>query len=114
MKQYQSPFNEPGKRRHVCLLLEGTYPYVSGGVSTWVHQVIEAMPEIDFTVHFIGDQKQHNAVYKYELPKNVVEVSESYLFDPLSAEQQQPGRGSRKTKKKVCAPHADCWRASQG
>lgn len=100
MKQYQSPFIEPGKRRHICLLLEGTYPYVSGGVSTWVHQVIEAMPEIDFTVHFIGDQKRHNAAYKYVLPKNVVEVSESYLFDPLSPEQELPGRGSRKTKKK--------------
>ena len=34
-------------RQHVCLLLEGTYPYVSGGVSTWVHQIIEAMPAIE-------------------------------------------------------------------
>ncbi|HCO91849.1 MAG TPA: hypothetical protein DIT40_12840, partial [Alphaproteobacteria bacterium] len=24
----------------VCLLLEGTYPYVTGGVSNWVHDVI--------------------------------------------------------------------------
>ena len=22
----------------VCLVLEGTYPYVSGGVSSWVHE----------------------------------------------------------------------------
>ena len=26
----------------VCLMLEGTYPFVSGGVSTWVHNLIRA------------------------------------------------------------------------
>ena len=88
----------PG-RRHVCLLLEGTYPYVSGGVSTWVHQVIEAMPECDFSVHFIGDQKQHNASFKYDLPGNVVSLTESYLFDPLPASEEAPGRGSRTSKR---------------
>lgn len=95
------PHNAPadGSRRHVCLLLEGTYPYVSGGVSTWVHQIVEAMPEIDFSVHFIGDQKQHNASYKYALPENVTSLTESYLFDPLSSAQQAPGSGSRKTKR---------------
>ena len=85
-------------RRSVCLLLEGTYPYVAGGVSTWVHQIIEAMPEIDFSVHFIGDQKQHNAGYKYELPPNVTTLTESYLFDPLDPAQEVPGHGSRRYK----------------
>lgn len=28
----------------VCLLLEGAYPYISGGVSTWVRQIIEGQP----------------------------------------------------------------------
>ena len=31
----------------VGLLLEGTYPYVSGGVSTWVHEIISGFPELD-------------------------------------------------------------------
>ena len=28
----------------VTLILEGTYPYVAGGVSTWVHQILGAYP----------------------------------------------------------------------
>ena len=31
----------------VGLLLEGTYPYVSGGVSSWVHQIINGFPRVD-------------------------------------------------------------------
>lgn len=87
-----------GPRRVVCLILEGTYPYVSGGVSTWVHQIIEAMPEFDFAVHFIGDKKQRNAEFKYELPSNIVSLTESYLFDDLVEEQRLPGTASKKEK----------------
>ena len=34
----------------VCLLLEGTYPYVSGGVSSWVHDIIGGLPEVSFHI----------------------------------------------------------------
>ena len=34
----------------ICLVLEGTYPYVSGGVSTWVHQVINMFPDWTFSL----------------------------------------------------------------
>ena len=27
----------------MCLILEGSYPYVHGGVSTWMHQYITEM-----------------------------------------------------------------------
>jgi glycosyltransferase involved in cell wall biosynthesis len=82
----------------VCLVLEGTYPYVSGGVSTWVHQIIRALPQIEFAIHYIGDKKRPQASYRYEIPDNVVEITETYLFDPLPASQTKPGRGSRQTK----------------
>ena len=29
----------------ICLILEGCYPYVFGGVSTWMHQYINEMKE---------------------------------------------------------------------
>ena len=28
----------------VCIITEGTFPYVMGGVSTWIAQIIESMP----------------------------------------------------------------------
>ena len=30
----------------ICLLLEGTWPYVRGGVSIWIHQMILGLPEL--------------------------------------------------------------------
>lgn len=74
----------------VCLLLEGTYPYVSGGVSTWVHQIITALPDLRFSLYFIGSEKAQNLDYKYKLPSNVISVEEVYLHDP------EDGKSSRR------------------
>ena len=42
----------------VCLLLEGTYPYVSGGVSTWVDDLIRAQPHLTFhCVALLADRR---------------------------------------------------------
>jgi len=65
----------------ICLLLEGTYPYVSGGVSTWVHQLITAFPQWKFSIFYIGGEKEPGASYKYKLPENVIKVEELHLFD---------------------------------
>lgn len=62
----------------VALILEGTYPYVAGGVSTWVHQILGAYPSRRFALHHIGP---HPGAYKeprYEVPPNVVAIVESY------------------------------------
>lgn len=34
--------------------LEGCYPYVFGGVSTWMHQYINQMQEHEFVLWVIG------------------------------------------------------------
>ena len=34
----------------ICLIVEGAYPYVSGGVSAWVHGVIRRQPDLRFCV----------------------------------------------------------------
>ncbi len=65
----------------VCLLLEGTYPYVSGGVSTWVHQVVSALPDVLFSLFFIGSEKNADLKFKYSLPPNILSVEEVYLHE---------------------------------
>jgi glycosyltransferase involved in cell wall biosynthesis len=34
----------------VCLIVEGAYPYVSGGVSAWVHGLVARQPDLRFCV----------------------------------------------------------------
>ena len=30
----------------VCLILEGTYPYIVGGVSNWTHALLSGLPSL--------------------------------------------------------------------
>ena len=78
----------------VGLLLEGTYPYVSGGVSSWVHQVINGFPELTFAICFLGSRKQDYGDKKFQLPPNVVHLEEHYLNEASGAPPISPQRGN--------------------
>ena len=67
----------------ICLILEGCYPYVHGGVSTWMHQYIKEMKEHEFVLWVIGAHAEDKGKFVYELPENVVEVKEVFLDDAL-------------------------------
>jgi glycosyltransferase involved in cell wall biosynthesis len=74
----------PGERRaqeaDIGLLLEGTFPYVAGGVSSWVNQMIRGFPDVRFAVVFIGSLEEEYGEQKYELPQNVVHFERHYLY----------------------------------
>ena len=69
-----------GSVADIALLLEGTYPYVRGGVSSWVHQIISALPEIRFAVVFIGSEPSMYGPAQYQFPANVTHVETHYLL----------------------------------
>ncbi|MDB6120985.1 MAG: pelF [Verrucomicrobiaceae bacterium] len=75
----------------ICLILEGTYPYVYGGVSTWVHQLLTMFPERKFALFFLGAQKNPADKPKYQLPPNVTVLEEVYLFDHEQERTSLPG-----------------------
>ena len=63
----------------VCMIMEGCYPYVYGGVSSWTHQYIQAMPEIEFVLWCIGAKSEDRGKFKFQIPENVVEIREVFL-----------------------------------
>ena len=63
----------------VCLVSEGAYPYVSGGVSEWMQMLITGLSEVEFVVYCICATEEEFGQYKYEIPKNVVEMREVCL-----------------------------------
>ncbi len=65
------------------MILEGCYPYVFGGVSSWTHQYIQAMPDVDFVIWCIGAKAKDRGKFKFTLPENVVGVREVFLDDAL-------------------------------
>jgi glycosyltransferase involved in cell wall biosynthesis len=54
----------------VCLILEGSYPFVQGGVSTWMHEVIEKQPHLTFHIVALLPRDDEPKML-YELPSNV-------------------------------------------
>ncbi len=69
----------------VALLLEGTYPFVSGGVSSWVHQIIRSFPDIRYAVYFVGSMKKDYGGQRYPFPDNVVHAEAHYLYERSEA-----------------------------
>ena len=65
----------------ICIVAEGCYPYVVGGVSSWIHSMIRTFPDYQFVVLAIVANRSMRGKFVYELPENVVEVRELYLQD---------------------------------
>ena len=65
----------------ICIVAEGCYPYVVGGVSGWINSMIKAFPDYEFVVLAIISNREVSGKFKMELPKNVVAVYEAYLDD---------------------------------
>ena len=72
----------------ICVILEGCYPYVTGGVSTWIHQYIKAMPQHEFVVWTIAAKASMRGKFQYKLPSNVVEVKEVFLDEALKMSEK--------------------------
>jgi glycosyltransferase involved in cell wall biosynthesis len=74
----------------VCLVIEGSYPFITGGVSSWVHELISGLPLIEFVLFTFSPQSDQEI--RYRLPPNVVGVTDVVLTkNPRAAK----GGGSR-------------------
>ena len=78
-----------GRRARVAMLAEGTYPYVTGGVSTWCDQIIRGMPEYDFEI--VAVVATAGRPLAWTLPDNVVGVSSAALWGFVP--EDKPPRG---------------------
>jgi glycosyltransferase involved in cell wall biosynthesis len=63
----------------ICLILEGTYPYVSGGVSSWTHELIARQSHLKFHIVCILPRDQKDPEPMYTMASNVVGVTNIHL-----------------------------------
>jgi glycosyltransferase involved in cell wall biosynthesis len=69
----------------VLLILEGTYPYNGGGVSTWSHILCNDIKNVNFTLYSIN--ANFEVAPKYELSKNIREIIQVPLWSPLEPQE---------------------------
>lgn len=94
-----------GREADVGLLLEGTFPYVSGGVSSWVNQIIRGFPELTFAICFIGSRAEDYGDMRYQLPDNVVHLEVHYLHDSQAQPPVLPRKGDAAVARQVRELH---------
>lgn len=88
----------------ICMILEGCYPFVHGGVSSWTHQYIQAMKEHEFVLLCIGAEEKDRDKFKYTLPDNVTEVHQYFLDSALKMKADRKKRkiDDAMTKALIC------------
>lgn len=70
------------KKSDICLIIEGSYPYVTGGVSSWTQQFLQSFDkEYTFSIVALTAGNKTEKDIKYKLPENVVEFKSFDLFD---------------------------------
>ena len=79
----------------VCLLCEGTYPYISGGVSSWVHDIIKGEPHVNFSILNIGSHEGWHGDLRFQLPENVVGLEELFCHNAAADADGRPAARAR-------------------
>jgi polysaccharide biosynthesis protein PelF len=64
----------------VCLIVEGCYPYVPGGVSSWIDWLIRSQPETTFSIVSLWPTPS-SVSPRYKMPPNAVAFHPLYLQD---------------------------------
>ncbi|WP_346353115.1 GT4 family glycosyltransferase PelF [Azotosporobacter soli] len=73
----------------ICLIVEGSYPYVTGGVASWIQMLIQGMPEHEFVIYSIAAEAKERGRFQYKLPANLTEVRELFLDSILKLKTPQ-------------------------
>ena len=63
----------------VCLICEGCYPYIPGGVSSWIQMICTQFSDIEFVIWSIATNREEMSEIVYKVPKNVVDISTLYV-----------------------------------
>lgn len=71
--------NEIEEISDVCLIVEGSYPYVKGGVASWVHQILTNYKDISFDIVALVASDKEKYESKYKLPENIKNVHHIYI-----------------------------------
>ncbi len=85
----------------ICMIAEGCYPYVVGGVSSWIQMMMEGLEEYDFEIFTIAADVSQKEDYKYRFPNNMRAIHENFLMG------DNPKSGKKSKNKRLPRQQAD-------
>ncbi len=72
----------------ICIISEGSYPYVTGGVSSWLQMLMSWMPQHEFIICTIGARECDRRKFSYKIPDNVIKIKEIFLDESLKSKDR--------------------------
>lgn len=67
------------KRYSIGMIIEGSYPYIVGGVASWCHSLISKLNDFDFKIIAILPEAYKEKEIQYKLPENVIEFKKIWM-----------------------------------
>lgn len=80
----------------VLIIAEGTYPYIRGGVSAWIDEILKGLEDFKFGLIFLGGKKEDYEGIQYKFPENLIYYFEFFLFEETENRHSKLGKKERK------------------
>jgi len=80
---------DPSKKT-ICLIAEGTYPYITGGVSSWIQDIISGLSNFNFMIFAISADEDNEIKYKF--PDNIVYLENKILTAKEKIKSKKPDK----------------------
>lgn len=98
----------------ICLIAEGSYPYVTGGVSSWINHLMTNLPEHEFIVLAINPESCRGSPAKYKYPVNLTQVIDVFIDDFSDAQANarhvlKASPGEREQVRQLMAGEVKDW-----
>lgn len=67
----------------VCFVAEGSYPYMIGGISSWINIFMKCFPDYEFKTFSIGAKEKDKGKYMCKIADNMTKIEECFLDTAL-------------------------------
>jgi glycosyltransferase involved in cell wall biosynthesis len=91
----------------VCLVVEGSYPYVTGGVSAWTHDLLDGLCDVSFAIAHVGHEREGEQGAVYRMPDNA-----RLVHVALDPDRATPPAGAQDVLPEARVYHAACTGAA--
>lgn len=92
----------------ICIVAEGCYPYVVGGVSSWIHSLIRSFPGQEFVILAIVSDRSMRGVPYAQI--SFVEVIGKHLYLHLTDGNIREVAGALKNFEAILLPRPEFMR----
>lgn len=67
----------------ICFIAEGSYPYMIGGISSWLNIYMKCFTDCELKTYSIGARESDRGKFVNKIPENMTHIEEVFLDTPL-------------------------------